>query len=202
MALPLIMVILVMITNEVLSFATDPLECLHQIWKYHGKKESFEMIRGDWPSEYWDLLEKMDPTLIEAWPNNEYKDASGQPGSTSVRIKPKGLELLHQLQRPREVHRQVTIDGKHVDLRNSKNHLLMTVPIEHLEVVAPLWLNDFKTEQDLRAFRALRMKLQDLLAYRCSELSPPLKNMITSVLMTHSKPSCEYPPENAQGRGE
>ena len=198
------MVILVMITNEVLSFATDPLECLHQVWKFYSKKESFEMIRGDWPSQYWDLLDKMDPTLIEVWPNNEYQDSSGQPASMDVRIRPKGLELLHlhQWQRPREVHRQVTIDGKKVDLRNDRARMIVTMSVESLVALTPIWIEQLQIEREPRPQRAMRLQLERLLAYRGPDLPLILKDKVITALMNHNKKVNGYLNQTGEGVSE
>ena len=155
------------------------------------------MIRGDWPSQYWDLLDKMDPTLIEVWPNNEYQDASGQPASMDVRIKPKGLSLLQQ--RPREVHRQVTVDGKGIDLRNDRSRMIVTPPIENLIIMATVWMNRLKTERNIGPWRANRLTLDRLLAYRGHELPPMLKDQLISALEKYIEPKNNgYPNKNAE----
>lgn len=194
------MVTLLMNTSpQVLSFATDPLECLHAVWEHYDKKADFDMIKADWPSDYVDLLGKVDSSLIQTWPVQDFREKDGQLAAIHVRIRPAGLSLL---QRPRAVHRQVTVDGKKVDLRSGRDYMLMTAPIENLAEQAPTWLKELEAEQDLKAFRAKRLQLQRLLAYRAHELPPMLHDRIISVLDQLIKPSDGDQPQNAEGVSE
>jgi hypothetical protein len=82
----------------------------------------------------------------------------------------------------REVRRQVTVDGKQVDLRNGRNHMILFPPISNLIDLAQVWLHQLETEDDRTVLRAVRMDLQRLIAYRGNELPPDLKRIILLTL--------------------
>lgn len=159
-----------------------------EIWKFYGRKGEFEMIRTDWPDKYSDLvnlLKTTDPTVVEAWPNYDYgTDEKGQTNAVHVSIKPLGLRLLKE--RPQEVHRQVTVNGKKVDLRNERALMILTPPIENLVTMIPLWVQQLRIEREPRPWRAIYLKLDRLLTYRGHELPVKSKNYLISVLSEYT----------------
>jgi hypothetical protein len=165
-------------SSELLTVAD--VEWLRAMWEYSGRKVEFDMRSCDWEnySALLDLL-KANANLVEAFPNNDVRDEKGQPAITFVRIKPDGLKLLKE--KLREVHRQITVDGKKVDLRSGWNHLILTCDIENLELLASNWLRQLKAEKEPRVWRAVQMNLMKLLAYRGRELSSELKDRISNL---------------------
>jgi len=82
----------------------------------------------------------------------------------------------------RTVHRQATIEGRKVDLRNGRNHMILTANIEDLLDLAPVWLTMLETKTDPRARSAIEITLQCLIAYRGRELPENLRQIILSTL--------------------
>jgi len=153
----------------------------------------------DW-TNYSELINlcKANPHLVEVYPNNQVRTADGQPAINSIRIKPPALKLLKE-KLPRQVHRQTTVDGKRVDLRSERAHMIVTPPIENLIVTAPLWIHELQVETERGAWRAIRLKLERLLAYRGHELPLQLKDDIITALQNHTKPTSGNNELNADG---
>jgi hypothetical protein len=157
------------------------------------------MLKSDWPLEYFDLLAKVDSSLIEIFPNNELRDDSGQPCATCVHIKPEGLKLLRD--RSRVVHRQITVEGKKIDLRNGRAHLILAPPLENLVSIVPIWIGELQREREPRTWRAIRLQLERLLIYRGHELPLELKDRLVSVLNECTQPNTDgsMPPNVDEG---
>jgi len=150
----------------------------------------FDMVRADWVKDYPDLVEllsKADPTVVQAWPNSDFGTGEdGLPLAMTVRIEPLGARLLRQ--QPREVRRQMTVNGRRVDLRSERAHMIVTPPVENLIIMAHIWMKRLETEQDQRAWRANRLNLERLLTYRGHELPLALKDDVIKALDKYPKP--------------
>jgi hypothetical protein len=125
--------------------------------------------------------------VVEAWPNVDFgTDEDGLPLAMTVKIKPGAAAFLRE--HPRAVHRQITIDGKRVDIRSERAHMIVTPPVENLIIMASIWMKRLETEQDQRAWRANRLNLERLLTYRGHELPLALKDDVIKALDKDPKP--------------
>ena len=127
-----------MISSEELSVAD--VDLLVQLWEYYGKKNEFEMHSCNWKN-YSELIElsKAHPDIVEIYPNNELMDEKGQPAISFVKILPRGIKLIKK--RPRENKRQVTINGKKIEIRSERASMILAPPIENLIIMARVWMN-------------------------------------------------------------
>jgi len=167
------------------------IEWLRPIWDYYRHQVEFEMRCGDWPN-YTDLINlcKANPNLVEVYPNNQVTDENGQPAINSVRIKALGLRLLKEA--PRQVHRQVTVDGEKIDVRSIVGKMLFTTAVPNLADACRIWLSDLTNERKATARRKVRILLSRAIGIRGEELAEhdPLlkaKIMLALALPTESE---------------
>jgi hypothetical protein len=187
------------------SFAPDVLDgFIFQIWESRGRQLEVKVFLVDWLAKFPDFeaLVKAcsDQGLVNAWPTNMYdRDQFGlrAKGAEPVvlwtfQFTPKGidrmkLKALDLLKEQRQARRQITVDGKHVDLRNERAHMILTPPIENLLPLADIWLKELESETDPRAKRAIGLTLKRLQAYRGHELPLELKHRILRALCASSE---------------
>ena len=166
---------------------------LRPIWEYYGRKAECELRSDDWQnySDLVDLLQKADPAVVEAWPNNDLRDENGQPAITFVRIKPNGLKLLKE--QPQRVHRQVTINGEKPDIRNDVNHEILLSRIRDLaEVTIPSWIKNCKHDPNPKVRHASQLRLQKAVMLRGNDLEtnyPQVWKDVKEALLADADPS-------------
>ena len=93
----------------------------------------------------------------------------------------------------------MTVDGKRVDLRSERAHMIVAPPVENLIIMASVWMKRLETEWDQRAWRANRLNLERLLTYRGHELPLPLKDDIIKALEKYPNPLTGKTELNADG---
>jgi len=158
---------------------------LIEVWQFYGGKVTFDVLADDWPGRYPDLvhlLTGLDSSLVDAFPNNSLCDEDGQPLAFTVKVLPRGLQLLKS--QTRQVHRQVTVSGQKIDLRTMVGHVLATPDIENLADACRLWLTDLKYERPT-ARNKVRILLERAIGIRGTELAaynPQLKAEIMGAL--------------------
>jgi hypothetical protein len=145
-------------------------EWLRSIWEYYGRKVKFQVRVDDWKNylDLVDLLRKADPTIVQAWPNNEVVDANGQSALMDVEIKPLGMKLLKD--QPREVHRQIKIDGENIDVRSERWASVVGVPVENIIADVKRDLKKLAREGDLAARKGIIMDWRRILRAKRHEL--------------------------------
>ena len=158
----------------------DDLSWLTPIWEFYGKQKDFEMICGDWPDNYLELvrlLQTADQNIVKGWPSAESgTDQAGHPNAWSVRIRPLGVKMLQE--RPRQVHRQVTVDGVKFDVRSRVNFELLNADIEQVHVVAESYLTQLRNKPNLRTRKRLKCELHRVMMLRGPELRRDLYGSI------------------------
>jgi hypothetical protein len=80
--------------------------------------------------------------------------------------------------RQQPVHRQVTVDGRAVDLRNRANFDLLNADIKDVENVAYSWLHELRTTANKRVKRGVKLALQRTLLLRGRQLPQDLYDTI------------------------
>ena len=164
------------------SLEINVVSWLRPKFEYYGRKKEFDVKIDDWgAADYAEFvkLAEANPTIVEVFPNKQVTDENGQPAITGIKVKPPGVGMLRE--QPRKVHRQVTINNEKVDLRSERALMILTPPIENLELVARVWLRQLESETEPRVLRRIRMDLLRLLAWRGKELSMELKDRICNL---------------------
>jgi hypothetical protein len=156
-----------------------------EAWKYYGKQATFDLARGDWITAYPDLVELLEESKqfgAEVYPNKSCLDPEdGNPLVFFIKL-PVNLQQQFEQRNQKIVRRQITIDGKEVDLRNGRNHMLLTCKLENLQSLLPHWVNMLLHEPDSKTKRSIEMNLERLIAYRGHELPPDVKQSILDAL--------------------
>jgi hypothetical protein len=159
---------------------------LVEVWQFYGGKVTFDVLADDWPGRYPDLvklLTGLDRTLVDAFPNKSLCDERGEALAFTVKVLPRGLQLLKG--QPRQVHRQVAVDGQRIDLRTMVGHVIATPYIENLADACRIWLADLQKERKATARRKVRILLSRAIGIRGQELQgfdPALKARIMQAL--------------------
>ena len=134
---------------------------LEILFEMYGKKSEFIVRRRDVPGMDWgSVVAQMKQDYVsyaDVFPGAEGED--GLPQILDVRLKPNVFRDLKEAA-PR---RQVTIDGKSVDVRNRANFDLLNADIKDVEKVAESYLSQFKNRPTKRVRRRLTCELQRLL---------------------------------------
>jgi hypothetical protein len=87
----------------------------------------------------------------------------------------KGVELSREEPKPpRQVHRQITIEGKQIDVRNRANFDLLNARIEDVENLSQSYLHQMRSQPTKRQRRRLTCELQRVMTLRGKDLSRPL----------------------------
>jgi hypothetical protein len=156
---------------------------LARTWRHAGRKGEFDVDLTQWLEEYPDLvklIEACDGSTIDAWPRADL------PQTYTIRLKPRTLELLQaQLQQkpgPKTCNRQITVDGKHVDIRNKRGLMMLNSPIENLLALAEVSIEELAREIDPKVRRAHVMYLRDLIGFRGHELPERRRDTILEAL--------------------
>jgi len=155
---------------------------LVEIWELNGKRTQFDMMRKEWPENYLDwmiLTGKVVPTMLKAWSNQDSKDEDGRFSFITVRFTPLGLKLMRELgeglkmmrEGPKTHRRQITIEGKEIDLRNRANFDIAVAGIKEVEGVAQSYLTQLRNRPNKRVRRRLKCELQRVLLMRGPELN-------------------------------
>jgi hypothetical protein len=156
---------------------------LREVLQFHKGKREFELVTRLWQPKYPDLQQLIEAAqasnCIEAFPVETW-NAGIRQQNWHVTVTPRGLEIAKA--EPREVSREVRIAGKRVDLRSERAHMILTPPIENLLPLAEIWMQRLDEERDPRAWRACRLTLDRLLAYRGHELPVQLRERIIEKL--------------------
>ena len=142
-------------------------------------------MTADWVRKYPDLVqlikESKDRGEIDAIPSNAELDRPDRvPCFYLIIVKPDMSRILEN--EPLRVHRQVIIDGRHVDVRNKRGLMMTTSPIENLLALAQVSLEELAREADPKVRRAHVMYLRDLIGFRGHELPEQRKAAILEVL--------------------
>ena len=155
---------------------------LFELWQDSGRQRETTVTLDKWLVKFPDFNELIEQSkreeLVEAWPTESYeRDSFNLPVKGSVRegyciqYTPKGLLHMKEIAREhRRTHRQATVDGKHVDIRNKRGLMMATSPIENLLALAQLSVEGLAKEPDPKVKRAHIMYLRDLIGFRGHEL--------------------------------
>ncbi len=161
-------------------------EYLARSWQHHGKARSYDLEVEQWLGEYpnlLDLIDADDGSLFDARPNSgTMLDDGKTPALITIALKPRTLERLKAATRerpgPRSNNRQLTIEGKEIDLRNRANFDLVNADIRNVENLARSYMHQFRTRPTKRQRRRLICELDRLMLLRGQELSRPLYDSI------------------------
>jgi hypothetical protein len=148
---------------------------LVKAWKFYGRKVAFDMDMADWLEAYPDLLGLIARAkgLLEAWPTLQQTLEDGKtPATCTIRLKPATVELLRKQIGERQVRRQKTVNGKAVDLRNRRGHMILTCPVQNLVVLVRHWENIALYEPYQRMRHAAEINLETALACRTGNGEP------------------------------
>jgi len=141
-----------------------------EVWSFYGKRLVFTLLMDDWISKDPNLvatLSAIDPSLVEVFPNKRVCGSDGEPRAFTVKVLPASLQLL----KAREVKRQVTVDGQHVDVRNGINQEIMQADPDSLNtILVPWWIKNLQDPQS-RKRNACERALQKVVALRLRDVS-------------------------------
>ena len=163
---------------RVLSFIRDVKEA-------HPGKTEIMLQTVEWVHDYPDIEQLLSSAseqgLVDAFPKRELGQNEREEWNYwDVTLRPKLVKILKA--QPREVRRQVTVDGQHVDIRNKKGLMMATSPIENLLALAQVSLEEVTRETDPKVRRAHVMYLRDLIGFRGHELPEQRKAAILEAL--------------------
>jgi hypothetical protein len=160
-------------------------EWLVRAWRHHGKTTQFDLDMQEWLEEYPDLsklIEASNGVLLDAWPVPGIILEDGKtPAVYTIQLKPRTLEFLQASREkpgPKTHDRQITIQGKQIDLRNRANFDLLNAHIEDTENVSQSYLHQFRSEPTKRQRRRLTCELHRVMVLRGREFSRPLYGSI------------------------
>ena len=166
----------------------NPPEWLIRTWTYAGKRQDYVALSNDWNSEYPDLATRLQDAVKVGWIDGESKplptpeNPNATPDTHWIRLKPRTLEILRTTTKekpgPKTNTRQVTVEGKQIDLRNRANFDLLKAAIQDVENVAHSYLHQFAQDPTKRQRRRLTCELQRVMTLRGQELSRSLYGSI------------------------
>jgi len=155
-----------------------PPEWLQRAWQHYGRARKFDLDVQYWIQEYpnlLDLIHVANGPLLEALPIPGTTLEDGQtPALVTISLMPRTLELLKAGPRerpgPKTNGRQVTIEGREIDLRNRANFDLLHARIENVENVAESYLHQIRNNHTKAQRRACMCQLHRLLLLRGPQL--------------------------------
>jgi hypothetical protein len=157
---------------------------LRRLFAYGKGREDMSFTTADWIKEFPDLQR----LLEECQKNHEirlYPSAIGTEGVQDLTFDPSTLALLKNTPKS-PPHRQVTVDGQHIDVRSLVAAVLTTPHIENFADACRIWLAELGWETP-RAVCKIRINLHRAIGMRGAELAafdPVLKAEIVKALAT------------------
>jgi hypothetical protein len=152
---------------RILSFLRDVKEA-------HPGKTEMMIQAAEWLHDFPDiellLSSASEQGLIDAFPRRELGQNEREEWNYwDVTLRPKLVKILKG--QPREVRRQVTIAGKHVDVRNGINQEIMQADADSLNtILVPWWIKNLQDPQS-RKRNASERALQKVVALRLHDIS-------------------------------
>ncbi len=173
-------------------------DLLRRVWQHYGRKAEFDVHLSDWSAEE-DLMQLLKDAKaankLEAWPNRDVCDENGNPMLVTVRLRPSTVDALRQETR-QPLRRQVTIEGKEIDLRNGANHEILGARIEDLASVTKSYLSNLRNDPEPKVRRASQIRLHKVLLLRGGDFErhfPELRHEIEAAIAAPWKPIQEKP---------
>jgi hypothetical protein len=169
-------------------------EFLREVKQAHPGRSDVTLQTADWIHGYPDIEQLLSAAseqgLIDAWPQRgNGQDERGRWYFWDVNLKAKLFRTLKA--EPRRVHRQVTtVDGREVDLRSGRALKLLSGNIDGLAICAESWLRNL-TNPNPRVRHASETNLQDLIAFRYTDLADSYPELLAKAKTTLTKPALE-----------
>jgi hypothetical protein len=158
---------------------------LREVKEAHPGKTEMMIQAVEWVHDFPDiellLSSASEQGLVDAFPRRELGQNEREEWNYwDVTLRPKLVKILKG--RPREARRQTTIDGRRVDLRSERAHMILTPPIENLIPLVNIWIQELEIETDHKVRRAIALTLKRVQAYRGHELPAESRERILGAL--------------------
>jgi len=143
----------------------------------------FELHTPEWIHDYPDIEQLIayasEQGLVDAVPSSGIgQDEAGHWYLWTITLRPKLVKILKGQAPGKDVRRQVTIDGKEVDLRNRANFDLVNARIEDVEAVTQSYLHQLRNSPIRGQRRACMCQLHRVMLLRGPELHRDLFSSI------------------------
>jgi len=151
---------------------------LEDLWRINRGQVGQTVFYSDWTYKYENIQED----LVNLERNGYIVTWAKNDGSISFRFTPKARDQLNRQRR------QITIDAKHLDLRNGATYEVLAATPEALNIVAESYLNNIKTSSVKKVKRACQRELHRMILLRSSDLTPEIleeaRFTLTGILRT------------------